>query len=114
MLLAGEYISFKSLIFGNSFNNNQKYTDPKEYLEETQKMCLNFLICGGITFLSAWLMISMWTLSARRLILKIKEEYFKTIMNQEQGWFDQTNPYEFSTKVQSQTKTIEQGVKNFN
>jgi len=31
-------------------------------------------------------------------------------MKQEQGWFDQNNPYQFSTLVQSQLKTIEAGL----
>jgi hypothetical protein len=31
-------------------------------------------------------------------------------MMQEQGWFDSSNPYEFTTKIKSQTHSIEIGV----
>jgi hypothetical protein len=34
-------------------------------------------------------------------------------MKQEQGYFDQSNAYEFATKVQYQTKIIENGVINY-
>ena len=40
----------------------------------------------------------------------LKEKYFARILMQEQGWFDQNNPFEFATKVQVQLEQIELGV----
>ena len=61
-------------------------------------------------FLSHFLMTFMWFLSALRQMHHLKEKYFATILKQEQGWFDENNAYEFSTKVQAQLEQIELGV----
>ena len=41
---------------------------------------------------------------------RLKRQYFKVILSQEQGWFDANNPFEFATKVQSQLEQIEFGI----
>ena len=41
---------------------------------------------------------------------KPKKRILSSIMKQELGWFDQNNPYQFSTLVQSQIKTIVSGL----
>jgi len=110
---AGVSMPIFALIFGatiNSFNDNN-INDPKELSSIVGNMAINYIIAGsGILFFSA-LMVTFWTINGKRLIKKIKEEYFKVILKQEQGWFDNFNPFEFATRVSSQTKTIENGVK---
>jgi hypothetical protein len=60
-------------------------------------------------------MISLFSYNGRVLSQRIKKKYFKLIMLQEQGYFDQCNTYEFATKIQAQVKSIENGVNiNFN
>ena len=45
-----------------------------------------------------------------RMCHRLKREYFRTILMQEQGWFDANNPYEFATKVQAQLEQVEFGI----
>lgn len=109
---AGVSMPIFALIFGatiNSFNDNN-INDPKELSSVVGSMAINYIIAGsGILFFSA-IMVTFWTINGKRLIKKIKEEYFNTILKQEQGWFDKFNPFEYATRVSSQTKTIENGV----
>ena len=37
-------------------------------------------------------------------------KYFSLLLKQEQEWFDQSNPFELSTKFQTQLEHIEQGM----
>ena len=65
------------------------------------------LYIGFGMFASHFLMISMWNLSGQRQVYCLKRKYFSTILNQEQGWFDQHNTFEFATKVQAQLEQVE-------
>ena len=56
------------------------------------------------------LMVFSWTMAGKRLVTRLKQEYFNVILKQEQSWFDQINAHEFATKVEVQTKVIESGL----
>ena len=59
-----------------------------------------------VTFLNNF----MWQYAGLRQMHHLKEKYFAKILEQEQGWFDQHNAFEFATKVQVQLEQIEMGV----
>jgi ATP-binding cassette subfamily B (MDR/TAP) protein 1 len=61
-------------------------------------------------FIAGFLMISLWIYNGRITSERIRSHYFRTILKQEQGWFDSTIPYEFSTKVQGQITKIDNGL----
>ena len=44
------------------------------------------------------------------MVFHLKENYFSTILKQEQGWFDENNAYEFATKIQTQIEQVDMGV----
>jgi ATP-binding cassette subfamily B (MDR/TAP) protein 1 len=107
-----------SLLNGSTVNNFRDSTilnTPnsimmEEFKKEIDKKVRIYLIMGVAMFLSHFLMTFMWALSALRQMHHLKEKYFATILKQEQGWFDENNAYEFSTKVQAQLEQIELGV----
>ena len=45
-----------------------------------------------------------------RVLYNFKKRYFKLLLSQELGWFDSTNVFEFSSKIQSQLEYIELGI----
>jgi ATP-binding cassette subfamily B (MDR/TAP) protein 1 len=61
-------------------------------------------------FIAGFLMIFVWLYNGRVTSERIRTHYFKTILKQEQGWFDSSIPYEFSTKVQGQITKIDNGL----
>jgi ATP-binding cassette subfamily B (MDR/TAP) protein 1 len=98
-----------SLIFGNTINTFGPQ-DIDHLLDNINTMCLRFIFLAfGVLFaggLSNWL----WTYTGRVTVRRIKSEYFRYIMRQEQAWFDEVDPFQFSTKIQAQCTTIETGL----
>ena len=108
-----------SLLNGSTVNNFRDstitYTGSKDVImdelkKEIDKKVRLYLIMGTVMFIANFIMTFMWALSALRQMHHLKEKYFATILKQEQGWFDENNAYEFSTKVQAQLEQIELGV----
>jgi len=111
-LIGGAAMPMISLLLGkvlNQFNGNIENADVPSLVSG---LITNFLLVGIAIFLGSGMMVFFWNLSGRRMINKINADYFRVIMLQEQSWFDQKNKFEFSSKIQSQIKTIENGVKN--
>ena len=82
----------------------------KEFEKTVDDMVNEILYIGAGTFISAFLMYSMWNYVGLLQIYHLKEKYFYHILRQEQGWFDGNNAFEFATKVQAQLEQIELGL----
>ena len=74
------------------------------------KQINKFLIIGAAMFVCNFLMMFLWSYLALRQVHWLKNDYFRIILNQEQGWFDENNAFEFATKVQAQLEQIELGL----
>ena len=121
-LFSGCQYSLWGFIFGDTINKLTNVIDldnlpDKEYENEIEKiessinkMVFYFIILSVATFISNFLMVSIWGYSALRQIHRMKINYFKLILEQEQSWFDKNNTFEFTTKVQSQLEQIEMGL----
>jgi len=111
---AGVSMPLFAIIFGRTlsgFASSSSADLAKNGFKDTVNVIVrNFLVVGVSAWFSYFLMISMWTLVGMRLVHKMKELYFMAILRQEQAWFDENNPYEFSTKVQAQIKQVEGGI----
>ena len=110
-----------NIIQGNTINklteiieidiNDEEYLNKLNGIEGfINKLIINFVILGAMTFLSNFLMLFLWGFSALRQMHKLKGNYFELILSQEQEWFDENNEYQFSTKVQTQLEQIEMGL----
>ena len=105
-----------AVIFGGTINQlgPANSIDAYAFLLNMEKQCLNFLYVGLGMWFAGFIMIWLWSFNGRVITRRIKNHYFRLLLLQEQGYFDQTNTYEFATKIQSQIKIIETGVKLFN
>ena len=74
------------------------------------KTMRKYLIFGAIMFVCNFLMMFLWSYLALRQLHWLKINYFRIILSQEQGWFDENNAFEFATKVQAQLEQIELGL----
>ena len=72
-------------------NNYQKLMDLVE--EAFNKQIKRFLILGAIAFVCNFLSICFWSLMGNRMCHRLKRQYFRAILMQEQGWFDANIPY---------------------
>jgi ABC-type multidrug transport system fused ATPase/permease subunit len=109
-LITGAAMPLISLILGKVINQFNGSIENKEVPTLVSGLIFNFLLAGVAIFIGSFMMIFFWTVAGSRLINKINSDYFRVIMQQEQGWFDQSNMFEFATKVQGQIKVIENGV----
>ena len=69
-----------------------------------------FLVIGAIMFVCNFFMMFLWSYLALKQLHWLKNNYFRIILKQEQGWFDDNNAFEFATKVQAQLEQIELGL----
>ena len=74
------------------------------------KQIKRYLIIGAVMAVCNFLMMFLWSYLANRQLHWMKINYFRIILNQEQGWFDENNAFEFATKVQAQLEQIELGL----
>ena len=105
----GVCIPMLSLLFGNAlseFGSN----DPTQVTLAIKNVALNLVWVGLGAWVSSFLCVALANILCDRYCKKIKVEYFKVLLRQEQGFFDQINSYELSTKVQGQLKIIRTGL----
>jgi ATP-binding cassette subfamily B (MDR/TAP) protein 1 len=106
-------IPLMAITFGGIVNNfNIKSSDSNEnYYDSVKKMCLQYFYIGLGCFFSGFLMIWMWSIFGRRISKRIKKDYFRILMRQEQGFFEENDDIlKYPTKIQAQMKKIEMGV----
>jgi ABC-type multidrug transport system fused ATPase/permease subunit len=121
---AGVAAPLMTYLFGDTFNEFTGVTEeliefvPPEMLSEMfkkfehniDKMVKKLLYIGTGMFFAFFLAKFMWNLVGIRQMQHLRENYFATILKQEQGWFDANNAFEFATKVQAQIEQITLGV----
>jgi len=113
-LLMGIGLPIFEILVGQSINSfGESSTNPILFLEDIKILCARFVYLGLGMWVSGYIMIWLWGLNGRIIAKRIKKRYFKLLMNQEQGYFDTKDTFQFATKIQAQVKLIEQGVKLF-
>jgi hypothetical protein len=104
-----------AVTFGGSINNfgDTGNIGQNSYINQMGNMCLQFFYIGLGMFVAGFLMIWLWSYNGRVIAQAIKKDYFRLLMSQEQGFFE-VNPdiLKYPTKIQSQIKKIEMGVKS--
>ena len=108
-------MSYLSTDLFSDVGNTSEYSDDVDKLMDTvkhafEKQIKRFLVVGAIIFVCHFASVCFWTLVGSRMCHKLKENYFRIILSQEQGWFDANNPFEFATKVQAQLEQVEMGI----
>ena len=104
-----KFIQINRNISGN-ISQSQYDLLMEEFTGIANKMVHRFLYIGAICFLSNFIGGLIIGYTGLRQIHRIKENYFKLILNQEQSWFDENNSFELGTKVQMQLEQIELGL----
>ena len=108
-------MSYLSTDLFSDVGNTSEYADDPQRLRDRVEDAFDtqikrFLIVGVIIFFCHFFSVCFWTLMGSRMCHKLKENYFRVILSQEQGWFDANNPFEFATKVQAQLEQVEMGI----
>ena len=110
MSYATEIDVIKEILGEELFDIIFKFIMEEFVKPEIDKLIKQYIIIGAIMLVCNFLMMFLWSYLATNQIQRLKIKYFRTILNQEQGWFDSNNAFEFATKVQAQLEEIELGL----
>ncbi|CAF3666385.1 unnamed protein product [Adineta steineri] len=69
-----------------------------------------YIILGCISILCYWIGFSFWMIAAERQVRRMRFALFRSIMNQEMGWFDKLNPGELSSRLVADLDKIRDGL----
>jgi ATP-binding cassette subfamily B (MDR/TAP) protein 1 len=110
-LASGLSMPLFAILLGRTINNlGALMTGQESMINTITELSKIFVYVGLGIAVASFTMVWLWMYIGQLIVKRIKEEYFRKIMMQEQGWFDSSNPYEFTTKIKSQTHSIEIGV----
>ncbi|KAL4426347.1 hypothetical protein ABPG74_006285 [Tetrahymena malaccensis] len=103
------YPSF-SLIFGQMIDSFGPTSTGDDLVKAAGTQCIYFAIIGVVSFLLSWIQLGCWMITGERQSIQFRKHYFKAIINQEIGWFDQVNPNELSSKIASECTHIQEAI----
>lgn len=106
---SGVFLPAFSFLFGQTLNK-LRHDKTVDFMTVIIDLCYKYLILGGILFVTSFAMTFLWNMIGKNLSTAIKSMYFKTILKQEQEYFDSVNTHEYCTKIQNQIKIIETGL----
>ncbi len=109
-LVAGCAMPLTSLLLGDVIDGFDGSIPKDEVPGIIKKAIINFIIAGICIFIGSLMMVFFWTKIGESFSKSLKVDYFRELMRQDQTFFDNTNTFEFTTKVEKQCKTIEMGV----
>lgn len=84
--------------------------DDITFIPEVNGFILAFGIIGVIVFLVGTVQIFSFQVAGDRQIKRIKERFFRAILNQDAKWFDNTSSGELSSRLSSDMEKIREGI----
>eukprot|EP01133_Synstelium_polycarpum_P000374 gene374-436_t len=113
-LANGAAMPLVSVVFGDiidAFNPLKFNEDPNYSLaSEVQRICMWFLILGGVVFVLSYLETALWTITGERQTNRARVEYLSSILRQEIGWFDTNKANELASRINSDTVLFQDAI----
>ena len=110
-LILGSSINRLTVLVGIENKSDEEYQKKVKSVEpELNQLILSFVYLGIFTLCANFFMLFLWGYAAMRQVNRLKTNYFKLILKQEQSFFDEYNSFEFANKIQSQLEQIESGL----
>lgn len=109
-IASGAALPFFALLFGDMTNALSPTTPPDVMISVSRDAMLKFFWVGLGMLVTSWLQVGFWMITGERQAIRFREEYFRALLRQEIGWFDQVNPSEFTSKIAEECFTIQSGL----
>ncbi|PFX21918.1 Multidrug resistance protein 1 [Stylophora pistillata] len=108
-----QFIVFGDLI--NTFIDYTKYqspnvTQPFDLDKEMTKFALYYVFISVGTLIVAYGHMGLWSLTATRQVKKMRLAFFKSVLKQDIGWFDTTDPGELNTRLNEDLNKVDDGI----
>eukprot|EP01113_Clastostelium_recurvatum_P023245 TRINITY_DN2777_c0_g1_i3.p1 TRINITY_DN2777_c0_g1~~TRINITY_DN2777_c0_g1_i3.p1 ORF type:complete len:384 (-),score=127.08 TRINITY_DN2777_c0_g1_i3:154-1305(-) len=102
MIVLGDFINIFSI---------DKLTSPNFSVADAVVDIVKWMmIIGGVASIASYAQYASWIVSCERQIRRVRQEYLRAILRQEIGWFDVTKPSELSTRIVSDTETMQEAL----
>ena len=103
----GAALPLQFIVFGdlmNSFIDFAKYqtpnvTQPFDLDKQMTKFALYYVYIAVGTIVVAYGQMGLWSLTATRQVKKMRLAFFKSVLKQDIGWFDTTDPGELNSRL---------------
>jgi ATP-binding cassette, subfamily B (MDR/TAP), member 1 len=90
----GTAVPFLTVLWGNVTDN---FANTSETVAATKNVMLNLFGIGGGTILAGWGMFGCWIVTAERQGIACRQNYLRSLLRQEIGWFDTINQSELAS-----------------
>jgi len=99
-----------SILFGNIADEFGPGNSADAVVDAAAKISLKLMGVGIGVIIASYVSISCWMIAGERQAIRIRKQYFKSLLSQDIAFFDSINPNEFSTKIAEECFTIQQGI----
>ena len=105
----GAALPLQFIIFGDLINSfidftkvqtaNVTQTQPFVHEGQMTKLSLYYVYFACGTLFIAYGQMGLWSLTATRQVKKMRLAFFRSVLKQDIGWFDTTDPGELNTRL---------------
>ncbi|KMU77349.1 leptomycin B resistance protein pmd1 [Coccidioides immitis RMSCC 3703] len=93
----------------NSATCNAGFTSPSSYQSAVNEQVLKVVYIGIAYLILAYISIVCWSLTGERLAQRIRQKYFKALLNQDVAFFDDLPAGAVSSRLNGDIATIQNG-----
>lgn len=79
-------------------------------VDNTREVMYLFLYIAAGAFVSGWIMIGSWVITAERQAIECRKQYLKSLLRQEIGWFDTINQASLSSEFSADTMMFQSAI----
>ncbi|KAJ3006380.1 Multidrug resistance protein 1 [Thoreauomyces humboldtii] len=78
--------------------------------DDARRGCIQFVILAVALFVLAYGQMTFWMIAGENQAKRIRQLYFKALLRQDIGWFDQVTTGELTTRMIADTTMIQEGI----
>lgn len=101
--LIDSFINFEKLQVGN-------VTEPFDLEDEMTKFALYYVYLAIGNLVVAYGQMTLWSLAATRQVKKMRLAFFRSVLKQDIGWFDTTDPGQLNSRLTEDLNKVHDGI----
>ncbi|KAI8147839.1 putative ABC transporter protein [Fennellomyces sp. T-0311] len=110
-IFSGAIVPVSIIILGKFLTSlSEALLNPSTLLDETMPMILIFVYLGTAVLFAAYLSNCFWVMTGDNQTRRIRMLYLHAVLRQEMGWFDKAEEGSLTTRLASDTQTIQDGI----
>ncbi|XP_067658455.1 ATP-dependent translocase ABCB1-like isoform X1 [Haliotis asinina] len=109
--MTNDFIGTGNSTFPDMNGTSGNFTPPPiDFEEQMTKYALYYVYIGVGVMVASYLQVSFWTMSCERQVYKLRKAFFKAVLRQEIGWFDEHQSGELTTRLADDMEKLREGI----